>query len=63
MKRTVELPKVYPVAASPQHSETTNSIDLADGVVVRNAVKSYGVGKRRSTVLNGLEMTVKKGAM
>lgn len=33
------------------------------GVVVRNAVKSYGVGSRRSTVLDGLDMNVKRGTM
>lgn len=34
-----------------------------EAIYVRNAVKSYGVGKRRSTVLRGLDMTVKKGTM
>lgn len=32
-------------------------------VYVRNACKSFGVGKRRATVLRNLEMTVKKGTM
>jgi len=32
-------------------------------VCVRNASKSYGLGKRRSNVLNSLDMTVKKGTM
>lgn len=32
-------------------------------VYVRNACKSFGVGKRRATVLRNLEMTVKKGTI
>lgn len=32
-------------------------------VYVRNARKSYGVGKRRATVLRNLDMNVKKGTM
>lgn len=32
-------------------------------VYVRNACKSFGVGKRRSNVLRNLEMNVKKGTM
>ena len=32
-------------------------------VYVRNACKSFGVGKRRSTVLRNLDMNVKKGTM
>lgn len=32
-------------------------------VYVRDACKSFGVGKRRATVLRNLEMNVKKGTM
>lgn len=33
------------------------------GVVVRNAVKSYGVRKHKCTVIDKLNMTVAKGSM
>jgi hypothetical protein len=47
------------------HSDETNNNNggVADGVVVRNAIKSYGVGSNRYVILNGLNMTVKKGTM
>jgi hypothetical protein len=32
-------------------------------VYVRNALKSYGFGKRQSNILQSLNMTVKKGTM
>jgi len=38
--------------------DATNS-----AVYVRNAQKSYGIGKRRSNILQLLNMTVKKGTM
>ena len=38
--------------------DATNS-----AVYVRNAQKCYGVGKRRSNILQSLNMTVKKGTM
>ena len=38
--------------------DATNS-----AVYVRNAQKSYGIGKRRSNILQSLNMTVKKGTM
>ena len=38
--------------------DATNS-----AVYVRNAQKSYGIGKRRSNILQSLKMTVKKGTM
>jgi hypothetical protein len=49
MKNSADLPKL----AAPS----------SQGVIVRNAIKSYGVGSRRSTVLDGLDMNVKKGTM
>ena len=44
-------------------SESSRSTHDTHGVVVRNAVKSYGVGKGRSTILKGLDMNVMKGSM
>jgi hypothetical protein len=49
MKNSIDLPKV--------------SAPSSQGVIVQNAIKSYGVGSRRSTVLDGLNMNVKKGTM
>ena len=40
------------------NQDATNS-----AVYVRNAQKSYGIGKRRSNILQSLNMTVKKGTM
>ena len=37
--------------------------DTVKAVSVRNASKSYGVGKRRSSVLSSLDMSVQKGTM
>ena len=38
--------------------------DVCDqGVLVRNANKSYGVGKNRCEIIKGLEMNVKNGTM
>jgi hypothetical protein len=37
--------------------------DTVKAVSVRNASKSYGVGKRRSSVLSSLDMSVQKGSM
>jgi hypothetical protein len=34
-----------------------------DGVIVRNATKSYGSGRNKCNVLQDLNMTVKKGKM
>ncbi|XP_057380008.1 ABC transporter G family member 20-like [Daphnia carinata] len=39
------------------------TVSSSQGVVVRNAIKSYGVGRRRSTVLEGLDMSVKRGTI
>ena len=55
------------VLASSQRidSETIHiaSDSSVDGVIVRNANKSYGSGKNKYTVLQNLNMTVKKGTM
>lgn len=40
-----------------------NSAPEEAAVYVRNAVKSYGVGKHRSAILRNLSMNVKKGTM
>ena len=47
-------------------TNTTNnsaSDSSVDGVIVRNANKSYGSGKNKYKVLQDLNMTVKKGTM
>ncbi len=61
------------MSAEPPLSVSDDSVvpstqDLGGGagetaVYVRNANKSYGVGKRRATVLRNLDMNVKKGTM
>ena len=33
------------------------------GVLVRNAIKTYGVGKNQNAILQGFDMNVKKGTM
>jgi hypothetical protein len=33
------------------------------GILVRNAIKTYGVRKNQFLVLNGIDMSVKKGTM
>jgi hypothetical protein len=38
-------------------------IGVRQAVLIRNATKSYGTGKKRCTVLEGLNMTVNKGSM
>ena len=40
-----------------------NGVAAVEAVYVRNASKSYGVGKRRAQVLRNLDMNVKKGTM
>jgi|688.fasta_scaffold1530162_1 hypothetical protein len=42
-------------------SAGNNSVQY--GVLVRNAIKTYGVGSRRTTILEKLNMSVKKGSM
>lgn len=63
MKIGVEEPEV--LIASNRISETNNNASggAVHGVIVRNAIKAYGVGNGRYPVLNGLNMTVKKGTM
>lgn len=68
MKKGVEDPKnMFVSSSAPPGSEINNGLggtgNNIQGVHVRNAVKSYGVGSRRSIVLNGLDMDVKKGTM
>jgi len=40
-----------------------NGVGAVEAVYVRNASKSYGVGKRRAQVLRNLDMNVKKGTI
>lgn len=66
MKKSVNLSsQVFLTSHRLDHSDETNNNNgaTADGVVVRNAIKSYGVGSNRYVILNGLNMTVKKGTM
>ena len=57
-------PKVAPVApSSPVTIDGEANLNSVEAIYVRNAVKSYGVGKRRSIVLDNLDMNVKKGSM
>nr|CAH0102200.1 unnamed protein product [Daphnia galeata] len=42
-------------------SAGNNSVQY--GVLVRNAIKTYGVGSRRTTILEKLNMSVKKGSI
>ena len=52
-----------PLHHDHHHHEVAESGGSFEAVYVRNASKSYGVGKRRSTVLRSLDMNVKKGTM
>lgn len=52
----------------PSHRPGSEMVDTGGsgvplGVMVRDAVKTYGVGGRRTTILQGLNMSVKKGSM
>ncbi|XP_057369454.1 ABC transporter G family member 20-like [Daphnia carinata] len=51
--------------ASHGVSETNNNAtgNAVHGVIVRNAIKTYGVGSNRYPVLNELNMAVKKGTI
>nr|QBM06389.1 ATP-binding cassette sub-family H-like protein 1 [Daphnia magna] len=53
-----------PVFVSCNQFDSERSADIyADGVLVRNAYKIYGVGRNRCAILEGLHMTVKKGTI
>jgi len=60
-------PKIAPVAPPGASAAVTdneaNVSGCVEAIYVRNANKSYGVGKRRSIVLDNLDMTVKKGSI
>ncbi|EFX78467.1 ABC protein, subfamily ABCH [Daphnia pulex] len=63
----VGAPKTSAPPSPPIHrsgaDNEAGSAGIAEAIFVRNACKSYGVGKRRSTVLRGLDMNVKKGTI
>lgn len=61
-KTSASAPPSPPIHRSVADNES-GSAGVTEAIYVRNAVKSYGVGKRRSHVLRGLDMNVKKGAM
>lgn len=62
MMNGVGAPPSPPVHRNGVDNEAGNA-GVTEAIFVRNASKSYGVGKRRSTVLRGLDMNVKKGTM
>ena len=47
------------------NSKTDNNTSDSDvnGVIVRTATKSYGSGRNKCDVLQGFDMTVRKGKM
>jgi hypothetical protein len=52
--------------ASLQSHQLGNAINVSasdSGVLVSNATKIYGAGKKRCAVLKGLNMSVKNGTM
>ncbi|KAI9558878.1 ABC protein [Daphnia sinensis] len=63
MKIGVENSDVF--VTSHRVSETNNNATASavHGVIVRNAIKTYGVGSNRYPVLNELNMMVKKGTI
>lgn len=61
-------PKTLAPPSPPIHIRSVadneaGSGSVTEAIYVRHACKSYGVGKRRSNVLRGLDMNVKKGTM
>jgi hypothetical protein len=61
MTRRVEF--VSPQESSQEEAFNKTSDFAAQGVLIRNASKIYGVGKKRCAVLNGIDLSVKKGTM
>lgn len=58
------MKKAIEVAVHPDESRSSSSSDSnVQGVTVRNAIKSYGVGRKRTAILKGFDMNVKKGSM
>jgi hypothetical protein len=63
---SVDLERKMQAESSPTVDESVVHPTESGGetaVYVRNACKSFGVGKRRATVLRNLDMNVKKGTM
>lgn len=57
-------PKLAPVAPpSPVVVDNEANLNSVEAIYVRNANKSYGVGKRRTVILDNLDMNVKKGSI
>jgi hypothetical protein len=54
---------VSPQESSQEVAFSKTSDFAAQGVLIRNASKIYGVGKKRCAVLNGIDMSVNKGTM
>ena len=65
MKREVENSRVFvpPNRLGSEMNDISAGNSVQYGVLVRNAIKTYGVGSRRTTILEKLNMSVKKGSM
>jgi hypothetical protein len=64
MKREVEDLRMFvPSQLRGSEMNDTSGTRVEYGVLVRNAIKTYGVGSRRTTILERLNMSVKKGSM
>ncbi|KAI9556290.1 ABC protein [Daphnia sinensis] len=61
MTKDVEGSAVF--VSSNQFDDESRANNCADGVLVRNAYKIYGVGSNRCAILEGLNMIVKKGTI
>jgi hypothetical protein len=66
MTKDIEGSVVF-VSSLRNATDCSNSDSSADssvqGILVSNAIKTYGVGKNKFAVLNGIDMSVKKGTM
>lgn len=56
-------PQAPTQAPPPAGHDAEANVSGVEAIYVRNASKSYGVGKRRAQVLRSLDMNVKKGTM
>ncbi|XP_057368473.1 ABC transporter G family member 20-like [Daphnia carinata] len=66
MQKDIEDFKVFVSShrcVSETNSDPSGGVSRGHAVLVRKATKSYGVGRSRSTILDGLDMTVKKGSI
>ena len=59
MATNVEMDSSHQVT----HEEIYPTREYDQDILIRRAVKSYGIGKTRCEILKGLDMNVKKGTM